>query len=365
MNVDLVVFSYSDVLHEEVMHKASVVLAAGADFMLLGPRSTMLRSSRKIVAVTAVKTGAGKSTVARLVVRLLRNLGLRVVVVRHPMPYGVLEKQVLQRFASLADLDLHHSSVEEREEIEPHLREGNVVYAGVDYRAVLSEAEKEADVIVWDGGNNDFPFFQPDLYITVVDATRPGLETKTYPGETNVLMANLLVIHKADKATPDELEKLKDRLRQINPEAEIIATGSRTMIEDRFDLRGLRVIVLEDGPSVTHGGMSVGVGYDAAVKAGADVVDPRPYAVGTIANLYREYPHLGPVVPAIGYTEQQLRDLERTLNNVPAEVIISSSPADFTRIVKVDKPFVRVWFEAYQISGKPLLAVFRNFLLKS
>lgn len=351
--VRLVVFSYSDLTHVELMNKASKVLALGCDFMLLGPRSTMLKSGKKVVAVTAVKTGAGKSTVSRMLVKLLREKGHRPVVVRHPMPYGVLEKQVVQRFASLDDLDRYRCSIEEREEFEPHLREGTIVYAGVDYEMVLKEAEKEGDVIVWDGGNNDLPFYWPDLHITVVDATRPELITNSYPGETNIHMADVIILHKADKVSEEQLDRAAEMVRKVNPGAEVVATASKIRVED-VPLRGRRVLVVEDSPSVTHGGMSVGAGYIAAVNAGASIVDPRPYAVGTIAKLYHEYQHLGPVVPALGYTEEQLRDLGETLRRAEAELIVSASPADLTRLIECGKPVVRVWYEAEQVSGTPL-----------
>ncbi|MEM1941100.1 MAG: GTP-binding protein [Candidatus Caldarchaeum sp.] len=351
--VRLVVFSYSDLTHVELMNKASKVLALGCDFMLLGPRSTMLRSRKKVVAVTAVKTGAGKSTISRLLVRLLREKGFKPVVVRHPMPYGVLEKQVVQRFASLDDLDRYMCSIEEREEFEPHLREGTLVYAGVDYELVLKEAETDGDVIVWDGGNNDMPFYWPDLHITVVDATRPELITNSYPGETNIHMSDVIVLHKADKVSKEQLDKAVEMVKSVNPRAEVVATASKIRMED-VSLRGRKVVVVEDSPSVTHGGMSVGAGYIAAVNAGASIVDPRPYAVGTIAKLYREYPHLGPVVPALGYTEEQLKDLGETLRRVEAELIVSASPADLTRLIECGKPVVRIWYEAEQVSGTPL-----------
>ncbi len=358
--VRLVVFSYSDLTHVELMNKASKVLALGCDFMLLGPRSTMLRSRKKVVAVTAVKTGAGKSTVSRLLVKLLREKGVKPVVVRHPMPYGVLEKQVVQRFSSLDDLEIHRCSIEEREEIEPHLREGNIVYTGVDYEMVLREAEKEGDVIVWDGGNNDLPFYWPDLHITVVDATRPELITNSYPGEANIYMADVVVLHKVDKVSKEQLDKAVEIVRSLNPRAEVVSTASKIRIEDDASLRGRRVVVVEDSPSVTHGGMSVGAGYIAAVNAGASIVDPRPYAVGTIAKLYREYTHLGPVVPALGYTEEQLRDLGETLRRVEAEMIVSASPADFTKLIDCGKPLVRVWYDAEQVSGTPLSTFLRR-----
>jgi predicted GTPase len=307
-----------------------------------------------------VKTGAGKSTVSRLLVKLLREKGVKPVVVRHPMPYGVLEKQVVQRFSSLDDLEIHRCSIEEREEIEPHLREGNIVYTGVDYEMVLREAEKEGDVIVWDGGNNDLPFYWPDLHITVVDATRPELITNSYPGEANIYMADVVVLHKVDKVSKEQLDKAVEIVRSLNPRAEVVSTASKIRIEDDASLRGRRVVVVEDSPSVTHGGMSVGAGYIAAVNAGASIVDPRPYAVGTIAKLYREYTHLGPVVPALGYTEEQLRDLGETLRRVEAEMIVSASPADFTKLIDCGKPLVRVWYDAEQVSGTPLSTFLRR-----
>jgi len=357
--VELVVLSYSDLSHEEVMEKASKALALGADFMLLGPRSTMLRSNKKVVAVTATKTGAGKSTVSRYVVKLLRQLGLKPVVVRHPMPYGVLEKQVVQRFGSLEDLELHGCTVEEREEFEPHLRMGTVVYAGVDYGEIVRRAGEEADVIVWDGGNNDFPFIVPDLHITVVDATRPASQFKTYPGEVNLLMADVVVVNKADKAERRQLEELSQAVQSLNPRAELVYTASQLVVEKTESLRGRRVCVVEDGPTVTHGGLSVGAAYTAAVSAGAAVVDPKPYAVGAIKQAYLEYPHIGPVVPAIGYTASQLRDLEETLRKVECDVIVSSSPADLTHIIQVEKPVHRVWFEAVETGGRSLLDILR------
>ncbi|MDW8083978.1 MAG: hypothetical protein RMI49_02100 [Candidatus Caldarchaeum sp.] len=363
MDVNLVVFSYSDLSHEELMHKASYVLSLGPDFMLLGPRSTMLKPSKKTVAVTALKTGSGKSTLSRHVVRILRELGMKPVVVRHPMPYGALERQVVQKFVTYDDLDANLSSLEEREEIEPHLRDGTVVYAGVDYGLVLEHAEKDGDVILWDGGNNDFPFFEPDLHITVVDASRPDLVSRTYPGETNLLMADVLAVHKADKTSPEKLNELIERLRALNPRAEMVVTASKAKMDVSLDLKGLRVVVVEDGPSLTHGGMNVGVAFEEAAKAGATIIDPKPYASGIIAEIYRQYHHIGAVVPSMGYTREQLADLEKTLNAVPADVIVSSSSADLSRILKLNKPVVRVSFEAYQLGGRPLSDIVRSLLL--
>jgi len=361
LGVELVVLSYSDLTYEEVMEKASQALALGADFMLLGPKSTMLKSSRKVVAVTATKTGAGKSTVSRYVVRFLRQMGLKPVVVRHPMPYGVLEKQAVQRFERLEDLEHYRCTVEEREEFEPHLRMGTVVYAGVDYGEVVRRAGEEADVIVWDGGNNDFPFLAPDLHITVVDATRSTSQFKTYPGKVNLLMADVVVINKADKAERRQLDELSKAVQSINPHAEIVYTASQLFVENVEGLKGRRVCVVEDGPTVTHGGLSVGAAYTAAVSAGAIVVNPKPHAVGAIKQAYLDYPHLGPVVPAIGYTQSQLKDLEETLGRVDCDAIISSSPADLTHLIEVKKPVHRVWFEAVETGGRSLLDILRAF----
>ncbi len=360
-NVRLVVFSYSDLTHEEVMHKASLVLSLGADFMFLGPQSTMLKSSKKVVAVTATKTGAGKSTISRYIVRLLRDAGVKTVVIRHPMPYGVLEKQVVQRFEDVEDLDRNNCTVEEREEIEPHLRNGTIVYTGVDYEAVLKEAEKEAEIIVWDGGNNDIPFIKPDLHVTVVDAFRPGLETNTYPGEANLLMADVIVVNKADKASAEDLSNLLNKLHSINPRALIVRTMSRISVERGWELKGLRACVVEDGPSLTHGGMSVGAAYEAAVNSGAVIVDPRDYAVGTIRRAYMEYPHIGPVVPTIGYNPEQLNDLEKTLEAVECDVVVSSSQADLSKIIKINKPVYSVRFEAVEMDGSVLARALHSF----
>ncbi|MEM4352716.1 MAG: hypothetical protein QXV68_03760, partial [Candidatus Caldarchaeum sp.] len=350
--VGLIVFSYSDVSHLEVMHKASLAVSLGADFMLLGPQSTMLKSVKPVIAVTGVKTGAGKSTVSRYVVRLLRQRGVKPVVIRHPMPYGDLDRQAVQRFERLEDLDKYGCSVEEREEYEPHLRDGSVVYAGVDYEKVLRRAESEADVIVWDGGNNDFPFIVPDLHITVVDATRPGLETETYPGEVNLLMADVVVVNKADKTTPEKLDMLVSKVSAVNPRALVAKTASRLHLEGKVE--GLRVCVVEDGPSITHGGLSVAAAYHAAVSSGAEVVNPKPYAKGLFKKIYDEYPHIGPVVPAIGYNPDQLMDLRATLESVDCDAFVSSCPADISRLLSLGKPLIQVWYDAEEVGGDVL-----------
>ena len=344
-DVDLVVLSYSDLLHEEVMHKASRVLALGADFMLLGPKATMLKSRLPVIAITATRTGSGKSTVTRYVTGLLRRAGRRVAVIRHPMPYGDLRKQVAQRFATLEDLDRYGCTIEEREEYEPHIRAGNTVYAGVDYREVLRLAEEDADVIVWDGGNNDFPFIEPSLLIAVADALRPGQEVGSYPGETNLLMADIVVINKTDTAPSEAVKSIMRNISSLNPKARVMTTGSRVFGEGLEAIRGKRVAVVEDGPTVTHGGLSHGIGFIAAERYGAAVVDPREAAVGSIRETYLQYPHIGPVIPSMGYSQQQINDLRETLERVECDYIISATPTDLTRLFKTNKPIIHVRYE--------------------
>ncbi len=344
-DVDLVVLSYSDLLHEEVMHKASRVLALGADFMLLGPKATMLKSRLPVIAITATRTGSGKSTVTRYVTGLLRRAGRRVAVIRHPMPYGDLRKQVAQRFATLEDLDRYGCTIEEREEYEPHIRAGNTVYAGVDYREVLRLAEEDADVIVWDGGNNDFPFIEPSLLIAVADALRPGQEVGSYPGETNLLMADIVVINKTDTAPSEAVKSIMRNISSLNPKARVMTTGSKVFGEGLEAIRGKRVAVVEDGPTVTHGGLSHGIGFIAAERYGAAVVDPREAAVGSIRETYLQYPHIGPVIPSMGYSQQQINDLRETLERVECDYIISATPTDLTRLFKTNKPIIHVRYE--------------------
>ena len=354
-NVDLVVFSYSDVAHEYVMHKASQAMVAGASFMLLGPKQTMVESSKPVIAVCAGRTGSGKSQTTRRVVEILRDLGKKVVVVRHPMPYGDLVAQKVQRFATYDDLDFHKCTIEEREEYEPHIDRGAVVYAGVDYEAILRQAEQEADVVIWDGGNNDFPFYKPDLMITVVDPHRPGHEITYHPGEVNVRMADVVVINKEDTANFEDIEEVRENVRQVNPNAIFVDAASPLFVQDISNIANKRVVVVEDGPTLTHGGMSYGAGYIAAIKYGAaEIVSPKPYAVGTIAETYEKYGQVEEVLPAMGYSEQQIKDLEETLNRVPADVIVSGTPINISRLVKVNKPIVRVMYELEEI-GKPTL----------
>ncbi|HDJ51531.1 MAG TPA: GTPase [Thermoprotei archaeon] len=364
-DVDEVILAYSDLSYNYVMDRASRALAAGADFRLMGPKSTMLRSSKPVISICAVRTGCGKSQTTRRVVDILRKYGLKVVVVRHPMPYGNLVEQRVQRFASFEDLDKYKCTIEEREEYEPHLRRGVVVYAGVDYEAILREAEKEADVIVWDGGNNDFPFFKPDLHIVVTDPHRAGHEVSYYPGSTNLRMADVVVINKEETAHPENIEKVRENIIRVNPKAIIIDAASPIFVENGEIIRGKKVLVIEDGPTVTHGEMPYGAGYVAARKYGAaEIIDPRPYAVRSIRKTFEEYPHLRNVLPAMGYYGDQIKDLEETINNTPADVVVSATPVDITRLVKVNKPIVRVYYELQEIGTPTLEDVITEFLKK-
>ncbi|MCD6503520.1 MAG: GTPase [Euryarchaeota archaeon] len=364
-NVDEVILAYSDLSYDYVMDRASRVLAAGADFRLMGPKLTMLKSSKPVISICAVRTGCGKSQTTRRVVDILRKHGLKVVVVRHPMPYGNLVEQRVQRFASFEDLDKYKCTIEEREEYEPHLRRGVVVYAGVDYEAILREAEKEADVIVWDGGNNDFPFFKPDLHIVVADPHRAGHEVSYYPGSTNLRMADVVVINKEETAHPENIEKVRENIIRMNPKAIIIDAASPIFVENGELIRGKKVLVIEDGPTVTHGEMPYGAGYVAARKYGAaEIIDPRPYAVRSIKKTFEEYPHLKNVLPAMGYYGEQIKDLEETINNTPADVVVSATPVDITRLINVNKPVVRVYYELQEIGTPTLEDVITDFLKK-
>ncbi len=353
--VDEVVFAYSDVAHVEVMHRASIVLAAGADFRLLGPDATMLRSTTPVVAVCAVRTGAGKSQTVRRVGRILQDAGLRVALVRHPMPYGDLEAMRVQRFATLADIDAADPTVEEREEYEAPVAAGMVMYAGVDYEEILRRAEREADVIVWDGGNNDFPFFAHDLLITVADPLRPGHELTHHPGEVNLRRADVVVVNKVDAADAEAVEAVVRNVRDANPGAVVVRAASPVHLADGPSLAGARALVVEDGPTITHGGMSYGAGTVPARAAGADVVDPRPHAVGTIADTYERYPDIGSALPAMGYGAAQLADLEATIEATPCDVVVSGTPVDLARLVRTTKPVRRVSYELEEV-GTPTLA---------
>jgi predicted GTPase len=354
-NVDQVVFAYSDVSHEYVMHKASIVLACGADFRLMGTNTTMLPSKRKVVAVTAVRTGSGKSQTTRYVANLLTKAGKKVAIIRHPMPYGNLEEQVAMRFASYEDLDKHKCTIEEREEFEPHIDNGMVVYAGVDYQAILDRAEEEADVILWDGGNNDLPFYKPDLHIVVVDPHRPGHETSFHPGEANLRLADIAIINKVDSANAEAVEKVKETIAEINPKATIIMANSPISVDNPGAIQGKKVLVVEDGPTLTHGDMEYGAGVIIAEKLGAaELIDPRPFAVGSIKATFNKYNHLKRLLPAMGYGKTQIEELEKTISNSPAELVVIGTPIDLRRVMTLSKPAVRVRYELEEI-GKPRL----------
>jgi len=355
-DVHQVVFAYSDVAHETVMHRASIALAAGADFRLLGPRATMLPSAKPVVAVCAVRTGCGKSQTTRAVAQVLQSLGKRVVAIRHPMPYGDLVKQAVQRFATFDDLDAQRTTIEEREEYEPHLARGTIVYAGVDYEKILRQAETEADVILWDGGNNDFSFYRPDLLIVVADPHRAGHELSYHPGETNLRMADVVVINKIDTATPDAIAQVRANTQSANPNAIIVEAASPVFLENPGQIRGKRVLVVEDGPTLTHGGMAFGAGVVAAQKFGArEIVDPRPFAVGSLRETFAKYPTTGAVLPAMGYGDQQIRELEATINATPVDLVLIATPGDLRRVVRIQQPTDRVRYELQEI-GQPTLA---------
>ncbi|MHA1208324.1 MAG: cyclic 2,3-diphosphoglycerate synthase [Candidatus Freyarchaeota archaeon] len=365
LNVDQVVLAYTDLSHLTVMNKASLVLACGADFWLMGPKSTMLESSLPVISVCAVRTGCGKSQTTQKICRILREKGLRVVVIRHPMPYGDLRKQVCQRFADYEDLDRYNTTIEEREEYEPHIDQGDIVYAGVNYEKILREAEKEADVIVWDGGNNDFPFYRPDLHIVLVDPHRPGHELTYYPGETNVRMADVVIINKIDTAKPDHVEETISNVKKLNPEATVIKAASPLTVENPELIRDKRVLVVEDGPTLTHGGMSYGVGIIAARKyAAKEIVDPRPYAVGSIREVFRNYPQIGSLLPAMGYSPKQIRELKETIEAVDCDSVIIGTPIDLRRFLKINKPTVRIKYDIQEIGKPDLEEALENFLQK-
>lgn len=363
---DTVVFAYSDVPHEHVMHLASRALSVGADFMLLGPERTMLRSGRPVIAITAVRTGCGKSQIARWLSRRLRERGMRVAVLRHPMPYGDLARQRVQRFASLADLDAARCTAEEREEYEPHIAAGNLVFAGIDYGAILAAAEAEADIIVWDGGNNDFPFVRPDLHIVVADALRPGQIATHHPGETVARMADVAVINKVDSAAGADVRQAIEELRRINPRATILRARSPVRLSDPDAVRGRRVLVVEDGPTITHGGMRHGAGYVAAVAAGAaEIVDPRRSAAPAIRDVFQRYPHIGPVLPAVGYDTAQLRALEATIADSEADIVVVATPIDLAHLIRAGKSMVRARYEFADAGAPTLGSVIDEFLARN
>ncbi len=362
LKVDEVVFSYSDVSHEYVMHKASEVLSAGANFTFLGPQATMLKSKVPVVSVCAVRTGCGKSQTSRRVSKILMAKGRKLVVIRHPMPYGNLSEQKVQRFATFEDLDRYKCTIEEREEYEPHIRNGAVVYAGVDYEAILREAEKEADVILWDGGNNDFPFIESNMEIVVTDPHRQGHELKYHPGETNFRRAKCIVINKVDTAENEKVNLLRENIRKINPDAIIVEAASPIFLNDGSQIRGKRVLVIEDGPTLTHGEMSYGAGVVAALKYGAkELVDPREFAVGSIAETFKKYPHIGKLLPAMGYGENQIKELEETINRSDADLVIVATPIDLTKVLRLNKPSLRVFYELQEIGTPTLEDVLKDF----
>lgn len=355
LEVDQVVFAYSDVPHEFVMHKASQVMAAGADFRIMGPKATQIKSKKPVVSVCAVRTGSGKSQTTRRVSKILRNMGYKVAAIRHPMPYGDLVKQAVQRYADYSDLDQHECTIEEREEYEPHLDNGVIVYAGVDYGQILRQAEQEVDIILWDGGNNDFPFYVSDLQIVVADPHRPGHEVTYHPGETNVWSADVFVINKVDTANPESVIQVRQNLRAANPNATVIEAASPLFIDDPAAVQGKRVLVIEDGPTLTHGEMAYGAGWVAAQRFGAaEIIDPRPYAVGSIKATYEKYPTTGNVLPAMGYGDKQVRELEKTINAVDCDLVLVGTPIDLTRVLKIKKPSQRVRYELQEI-GQPTL----------
>ena len=353
--VDQVVFAYSDVAHEYVMHKASEVLAAGADFRLMGADTTMVESVKPMVSVCAVRTGSGKSQTTRRVCDVLQEMGKQVVVIRHPMPYGDLAAQAVQRFASYEDLDRHHCTIEEREEYEPHIDRGLVVYAGVDYEAILRQAEKEAEVIVWDGGNNDLPLYRPDLHIVVADPHRPDHGRLYHPGEANLWLADVVLINKVDTAGSDAVARVREDVYAVNPDATIVEAASPIFVADPGAIRGKRVLVIEDGPTLTHGGMAYGAGVVAARRFGAAaLVDPRPYAVGSIAETFEKYPHVVDLLPAMGYGDEQVAELEETINAVDCDLVLAATPIDLRRVIDVRHPVDRVRYEL-QVIGRPTL----------
>ena len=359
--VNRVIFAYSDVPHEYVMHKASQVMAAGADFWLMGPESTMVKSVKPLISVCAVRTGSGKSQTTRKVVRILKEMGKKVVSIRHPMPYGNLAEQVSERFATYEDLDKYKCTIEEREEYEPHIDLGAIIYAGVDYEKILREAEREADIIVWDGGNNDFPFYHSDLQIVVADPLRPGHELTYHPGEMNFRSADVIVINKEDSANFDSIELVRNHAIQVNPNAIIIDAVSPIFVENGEIIKGKKVVVVEDGPTLTHGGMSYGAGFVAAKKWGAsEIVSPLPYAVGSIMSTYQKYNQTKDVLPAMGYSDAQIKELEETINKTPADVVIIGTPIDLRKLVKLNKPAVRIRYELQEISQPELKDIIKE-----
>jgi predicted GTPase len=367
--VSFCVFSYSDVTYHKVMSVSAIVNAAGANFVLLGPADTMIRSTKPVVAVGAIRTGCGKSQTSRRIIELLMKKGLKVVAIRHPMPYGDLNAQKVQRFAEMKDLAKHNCTVEELEEYEPHVVRGNVIYAGVDYEAILREAEKDpkgCDVILWDGGNNDFPFYKPDLMITVTDPHRAGHELNYYPGEVTLRIADVVVINKIDSAAPDDIQTVRENIEKVNPKAIVVDAASPIKVEDPSKIKGKRVLVVEDGPTLTHGEMKIGAGVVAARKFGAkELVDPRPFTVGKLSETFRIYPGIGTLLPAMGYGDEQLKDLETTINNSDCDSVVIATPIDLNRIIKIKKPNTRVYYDLQEIGEPDLEQVINDFVKKN
>ena len=353
--VDKVVFAYSDVSHQYVMHRASLALSQGPDFLLMGPKTTMLKAEVPVISVCAVRTGVGKSQTTRRVSQILRAHGVKTVVVRHPMPYGRLDEQVCQRFENYEDLDRHECTIEEREEYEPHIAQGHIVYAGVDYGEILERAQSEAQIILWDGGNNDLPFYEPDLHIVLVDPHRPGHEVSYHPGETNLRMADIVIVNKVDTADPGNIEKTLANVKAANPKAVVITADSPITLDNEAAVAGKRALVVEDGPTLTHGGMAYGAGVIAAKKAGAaTLVDPEEYAVGSIKDTLRKYPDLEPLLPAMGYSATQISELEETIRKTPCDVVVIGTPIDLRRVIRIDKPTARARYELVETGGRTL-----------
>ena len=361
-SVEYVVLSYSDLTHEDVGHIYSKVLAAGASFLILGPEATMIKTRKPVIAVTAVRTGSGKSSVSRKIVRALRSKDVKVAVVRHPMAYGDFLKQKVQVIRTYGDLNRYECTFEEREEYEHYIEMGVTVFAGIDYHEVLKVAEKEADIILWDGGNNDLPFYKPNLHIVVADALRPGQEISTFPGEANVRMADVVVINKVAEASEENVKTIEENVRKVNPKATIIRASSEIFVDNPELIKGRKAVIVEDGPTVTHGGLCFGAAYVVAKKFGAKIVDPRPYAVGYLKRVYEKYPHLKYVVPTLGYSLDQIKDFEETLNKTPAEIIISSTPFNMANIVKVNKPIINVKYEIKELNRPTIDEIVEEFL---
>ena len=366
--VDICNFAYSDVTYQHVMNLSSVVNAAGANFFLLGPKDTMIKSTKPVIAVCATRTGCGKSQTSRRIIEILMEKGLKVVAIRHPMPYGDLVAQKVQRFATVEDLARQKCTIEEMEEYEPHIVRGNVIYAGVDYEAILRAAEKDpsgCDIILWDGGNNDFPFYQPDLMVTIADPHRPGAELSYYPGEVNLRIADVVILNKIDSAYPENIRIVRDNIRKVNPTALVVDAASPISVDDISVIRGKRVLVIEDGPTLTHGEMKIGAGVVAAEKYGAsELIDPRPYVVGKLAETFGIYPNIGHLLPAMGYGDQQIKDLEETINNTDCDSVVIATPIDLNRLIKIRKPNTRVYYDLQEIGQPDLDTILDDFLKK-